>query len=160
IGGYIVAFAVFLITGARLGQTHGYRRLFLLGLGLFGVASLVGGLGPNVTVLIGMRVVQGIAAALMFPQRLTGVPLTVTGTQRTRAIGLYAIALSTGAVSGQVLGGVLISAGAGWRSILLINVPICAVAIAAAARYLPADRPTGRARVDLLGVAALSVTLL
>ena len=164
IGGYIVAFAVLLITGARLGQTHGYKRLFLLGLGLFGVASLLGGLAPNASVLIGMRVLQGVAAALMFPQALTGIQLNFQGAQRTRAIGLYAIALSTGAVCGQVLGGVLISAdiaGTGWRPILLINVPICLIAIATAARHLPADaRPTGKARVDLLGVATLSATLL
>lgn len=161
IGGYIVAFAVLLITGARLGQTHGYKRLFRWGLALFGVASLVGGLAPNVTVLIGMRVLQGAAAALMFPQALTGIQLTFSGARRTRAIGLYAIALSSGAVSGQVLGGVLISADiAGWRPILLVNVPICAAAIAAAARYLPDDRPTRGARVDLAGVATLSATLL
>jgi MFS family permease len=163
IGGYIVAFAVLLITGARLGKTHGYKRLFLLGLGLFGVASLFGGLAPNITVLILMRVLQGAAAALMFPQALTGIQLNVEGAQRTRAIGRYAIALSTGAVSGQVLGGMLISAdiaGTGWRPILLINVPICAAAIAAAARIRPADRSTGSVRVDPLGIATLSATLL
>src|SRR5262245_52587873 len=63
IGGYLIAYAVLLITGARLGQTHGYRRLFLLGMGVFGAASLAAGLAPDIRVLIGLRVVQGAGAA-------------------------------------------------------------------------------------------------
>jgi MFS family permease len=164
IGGYLIAFAVLVITGARLGQTHGYKRLFMLGLSAFGLASLFGGLAPNAAALILTRVLQGAAAALMFPQALTGIQLNFDGDRRVKAIGLYAIALSTGAVIGQVLGGVLISAdiaGSGWRPIFLINVPVCAVAVAAARRWLPDDqRRGGDARVDLLGVATLSASLL
>ena len=82
---------------------------------------------------------------------------------RDRAIGLYALALSGGAVSGQILGGALISAdiaSAGWRPIFLINVPICLAVLAAALRFLPADERRAGTRVDLLGVAALSATVL
>ena len=142
IGGYLVAFAVLLITGARLGQTHGYKRLFLIGVAVFGGSSLGCGLAPDGTVLVGMRVLQGAGAALMFPQALTGIQLTYSGDRRDRAIGLYALALSGGAVSGQILGGALISAdiaSAGWRPIFLINVPICLAVLAAALRFLPAD---------------------
>lgn len=143
IGGYLIAFAVLLITGARLGQTHGYRRIYLLGIGLFGLASLVCGVAPDTAVLVGARVVQGIGAALMFPQTLTGIQLNFDGRERLRAIGLYAIALSSGAVCGQILGGVLVSADVGgsrWRAIFLINVPIAALTVVAAARRLPVDR--------------------
>jgi MFS family permease len=70
IGGYLIAFAVLLITGARLGQTHGYRRLFVTGLGIFSLASLLCGLAPDPIVLIAARVLQGAGAALMFPQTL------------------------------------------------------------------------------------------
>jgi MFS family permease len=163
VGGYLIAYAVLLITGARLGQTHGYKRLFVLGVIVFGVASLVDGLAPNAAVLVIMRVVQGAGAALMFPQALTGIQLNFTGDKRTRAIGLFAIALSCGAVIGQILGGVLVSAdiaGSGWRAIFLINVPICVAVLGAAARFLPADQPHGSARVDLLGVGALSTSVL
>jgi MFS transporter len=76
IGGYLIAFAVLLITGARLGQTHGYRRVFLLGVGVFTGASLLCGLAPGPIALIASRVIQGAGAALMFPQALTGIQLT------------------------------------------------------------------------------------
>lgn len=163
VGGYLIAFAVLLITGARLGQTHGYKRIFLLGVSVFAAASLLGGLAPNPTVLIIMRVLQGAGAALMFPQALTGIQLNFSGTARTRAIGLYAIALSTGAVVGQILGGVLISAdiaGTGWRAIFLINVPICVAGVVVAIRYLPTDHKRTSRQVDLAGIATLSASVL
>jgi len=163
IGGYVLAFAVLLITGARLGQTHGYRRVFLAGVATFTAASLLCGLAPSPLVLIVARVIQGAGAALMFPQTLTGIQLNLTGAERTRAIALYSVALSSGAVVGQLLSGVLISAnlaGSQWRAIFLINVPIGAALLGAAWRYLPIDEQRVSRRVDLLGVAALSASLL
>jgi MFS family permease len=165
IGGYLIAFAVLLITGARLGQTHGYRRMFLLGVGVFTGASLLCGLAPGSIALIVVRVLQGVGAALMFPQTLTGIQLSFAGAERARAIGLYAIALSIGAVAGQVLGGVLVSAdvlGSQWRSIFFVNVPVGLVVIAAGARHLPRESAVEREarRVDVAGVATLSAAVL
>jgi len=163
IGGYLIAFAVLLITGARLGQSHGYRRVFLLGVGTFTLASLLCGLAPSPLLLVLARILQGTGAALMFPQTLTGIQLNFAGDKRKRAIGLYAIALSTGAVVGQILGGALISAniaGSQWRAIFLINIPAGVAVIVAALRYLPADSPRTAQRLDLPGVAALSAALL
>jgi MFS family permease len=163
IGGYLIAFAVLLVTGARLGQTCGYRRLFMTGLAVFGVASLACGLAPVPIVLVVARVLQGVGAALMFPQTLTGIQLNFHDNGRARAIGLYAIALSTGAVVGQILGGVLVSAdiaGTHWRAIFLVNVPVCALAIAAAYAYLPADRPSAARGLDLAGVALICASVL
>ncbi len=163
VGGYLISFAVLLITGARLGQTHGYKALFLLGVAVFGLSSLVGGLAPDATVLVLMRVAQGAGAAAMFPQALTGIQLSFTGERRTRAIGLYALALAAGAVLGQILGGVLISAdiaGTGWRPIFLVNVPICVAVLAVAARVLPPDQQRSTSRIDVPGVATLSASLL
>ena len=163
IGGYLVAYAVLLITGARLGQTHGYRRIFVLGVSVFVTASLLCGVAPDPIVLIAARVLQGAGGALMFPQALTGIQLNFSGAARTRAIGWYAIALSVGAVSGQILGGALISAnlaGSQWRSIFLVNVPVGAAVIVAAVRYLPADDKLGARRIDLLGVGTLSAAIL
>jgi EmrB/QacA subfamily drug resistance transporter len=162
IGGYLIAFAVLLITGARLGQAHGYRRVYLAGIGVFTLASLLAGLAPNATVLISARVLQGAGAALMFPQTLSGIQLNFTGAQRTRAIGFYAIALSSGAAVGQILGGALIAAnlaGSQWRAIFLVNVPIGLVAIAAAARHLPADDRRASRGIDLVGLVTLSASL-
>ena len=163
VGGYIVAYAVLLITGARLGQTHGYKRLFLIGAAAFGATSLAGGLAPDITLLVAMRVLQGAAAALMFPQTLTGIQLNFAGEHRTRAIGLLAMALSTGAVVGQLLGGFVVSAdlaGTSWRPSLLINVPVCGALLIAAARTLPTDRRDGHADVDVVGVLTLSISVL
>jgi MFS family permease len=122
VSGYTLSYAMLLITGARLGDMYGYRRLFLTGLGLFTIASLACGLAPDAIGLILARVVQGAGAALMVPQVLIGIQLNFEGATRTRAIGYYAVSLSVGAVAGQVLGGALISANlfdTGWRPISL-----------------------------------------
>jgi MFS family permease len=97
-----------LITGARMGQTHGYKRLFLIGVALFATTSVACGLAPDAGALIAARVVQGAGAAMMFPQTMTGIQLHFGGRARTRAIGLYAVALSAGAVTlmGHIMGGV------------------------------------------------------
>jgi MFS family permease len=156
-------FTVLVITGARLGQTYGYRRVYLLGIGVFGLASLLCGLAPNPIVLILARVLQGGGAALMFPQTLTGIQLNFSGDQRKRAIGLYALALSSGGVVGQVVGGALISAniaGTQWRAIFLVNIPIAAAVIATGLRHLPADHHRTARRIDLPGVATLSAAIL
>jgi MFS family permease len=163
IGGYLIAFAVLLITGARLGQTHGYRRVYLLGVGIFTVASLLCGLALDPVMLVLARVLQGAGAALMFPQTLTGIQVGFAGQRRTRAIGLYAVALSSGAVIGQILGGVLISAnlaGSSWRPVFLVNVPAGVLAIAAGLRAMPADANRTRHPVDIAGVILLSVAML
>jgi MFS family permease len=164
VGGYLLAYAVLLITGARLGELLGFRRVFLSGLAVFSAASLVCGLAPDPIVLIVARVAQGIGAALMVPQVLSGIQLELDGAQRARALGLYTIAASAGAVTGQILGGVIVSAdvlGSGWRPIFLLNVPVGAAALAIGARVLPADRERERARrVDVAGVVTLSSALL
>ncbi len=113
--------------------------------------------------LIVARLVQGVGAALMIPQVLSGIQLNFSGSARARAIGLYAVALSGGAVAGQVLGGALISAnlfGSQWRPIFLINVPIGLAPVAGALRFLPVDHGGRSKRLDLWGVAALSATVL
>jgi predicted MFS family arabinose efflux permease len=155
---------VLLITGARLGEMLGYRRVFLCGLAIFSTASLACGLAPDLVILIAARVVQGAGAALMVPQVLSAIQIELDGAQRARALGLYTVAAAAGAVSGQVLGGVLVFAdviGSGWRPIFLINVPIGAAALAVGLRVLPADRERDRARrIDVAGVVTLAAALL
>jgi MFS family permease len=163
VSGYVLSYAMLLITGARLGAMYGYRRLFLIGLGVFTVASLGCGLAPNAAVLIVARVIQGVGAGLMVPQVLTGIQLNFAGAARARAIGFYSVALSIGAVAGQVLGGILVSANlfdTGWRPIFLINLPIGAVVIVAALRFLPVHRAGKPQPLDLWGVATLSSAVL
>ncbi|MEU4194651.1 MFS transporter [Kribbella sp. NPDC026611] len=163
VSGYVVAFAVLLITGARLGSSLGYRTTFLLGLTVFTVASLACGVAPDVGTLIVARFVQGAGAALLVPQVLSGIQLHFQGRDRLKALGYFSIALSGGAVVGQLVGGVLIAAdlfGTGWRPIFLVNVPIGIALGIAGRRILPADAAGHRDRLDLGGVLALSVTVL
>lgn len=112
-----------LVTGARLGDTRGYRRMFLTGLGGFTLASLACGLAPEEYTLILARIAQGTSAALMVPQVLSGIHVHFAGPARARAQAMLVLALSGGAVAGQVLGGVLVGAdlfGLGWRPIFLM----------------------------------------
>jgi predicted MFS family arabinose efflux permease len=164
VGGYLLSSAMLLITGARLGAMRGYRRIFLAGLSVFGLASLVCGLAPTPIVLVIARVAQGAGGALLIPQVLSGIQLYFTGADKARALGLYSVALAGGAVAGQILGGLLVSAdllGAQWRPIFLINVPIGLAVLLAGLRILPADRDLCDARrLDLGGVLTLSGGLL
>jgi MFS family permease len=135
VSGSTLAYAVLLVTSARLGEARGYRRVFLAGLGAFTVASAACGLAPDTPFLIAARIAAGAAAALMAAQVLTGIQRGFSGRARARAIGLYTLALSVGAVAGQSAGGLLISAnvlGATWRPAFLVNVP-CGVLLSLAA---------------------------
>src|SRR5580698_5966936 len=165
IAGYVITYAVLLVTGARLGDLLGHRRMFLAGLALFTLASLGCGLAPSPATLIGLRFVQGAGAAAMIPQVLSLIQRTFTGPARARAMSAYAAVLAGGVVVGQIAGGLLVSAnllGSGWRPVFLVNVPVGAVLLLAGARMLPARRPSeglGRG-LDLGGLVTLSAAVL
>lgn len=166
VSGYVFAFAVLLVTGARLGDLRGYRRMFLCGLAVFTVASLACALAPNPASLIAFRVAQGVGAAIMIPQVMTGIQLNFAGRVRVKALAYYALSLSSGAVAGQVLGGVLLSAnlfGASWRPLFMINVPVGVLLLAAGVVFLPHDEPRARdgmKRLDLAGVGLVLAAML
>ncbi|AUY51800.1 MFS transporter [Streptomyces sp. CB01881] len=162
IAGYTIAYAVLLITGARLGARHGYGRLFQLGLAVFTAASLACGLAPATGWLIAFRLLQGAGSALMVPQVMSLLQQTFTGAARTRVLGLYSAVLAGGMAIGQVVGGVLVSAdlfGTGWRPVFLVNVPIGLALLVAGARLLPklpGDRDRG---FDIPGLVVLGAAL-
>jgi EmrB/QacA subfamily drug resistance transporter len=156
VAGYTVTYAMCLITGARLGDLYGRRRMFQLGVIVFTTTSLICGLAPTTEVLIVARLVQGAGAALMMPQVMSTIQTGFTGRARAKALSAYSASLSIGAVCGVVLGGVLVNAdlfGSGWRPVFLVNVPIGIVVAALVPRLMPADVPTGARKLDLAGLA-------
>jgi len=163
IAGYTIAYAVFLITGARIGGMIGYRRAFLLGLAGFTVASLICGLAGTSGQLIGFRLVQGAGAALMIPQVFSLIQRNFTGPTRVRALGYYAAVISGGVVAGQVIGGLLVDAnlwGTGWRPVFIINVPIGLAVLVLGRRLLPVDVREPARPLDLAGLATLAAAVL
>ena len=137
VSGYALALAALIPTGGALGDHFGRKRLFVSGVTLFTLASVGCALSVSGAMLVGFRVIQGIGGGLLVPQVLTGIQLNFVVSARSRAIGLYSVALSIGAVAGQILGGTLVSAnlfGSGWRPIFLINIPIGVGVVAAAFR--------------------------
>ncbi|UGQ11464.1 MFS transporter [Yinghuangia sp. ASG 101] len=163
VAGYGLAYGSGLILGSRLGDIHGRRRMFMLGLALFTVASVACGVAPDARTLVAARIAQGMAAALLAPQVLAIIRTAYTGAAQARAVGAYALTMGLAAVFGQLIGGVLIQAdlfGMGWRACFLINVPIGVVVLATARRVLPESRADAATRLDLVGTALIMSALL
>jgi len=163
VAAYPLAFALGLITGSRLGDLLGRKRVFLGGLIGFTLLSAACGLAPNADALVGFRALQGLAAAAMIPQVLSSLQVMYRPEERAKAMGMFTGLAGLSAVLGPVIGAVLTEAdlgGIGWRSIFLVNVPFGVVAIAAALRWVPESLAAQRPRIDLRGVAVLAVGLL
>jgi EmrB/QacA subfamily drug resistance transporter len=163
VSGYTISYAVLIVTGARLGDLWGHARLFRGGLVLFTLASLACGLAPSTGALVAFRLVQGAGAAAMMPQVLSLIQRTFEGRARLKAMSLYTAVISGGAVAGQVLGGVLISADilhSTWRPCFLVNVPVGIVVLLASIKVLPKDKGEPGRGLDPAGVAILTPTVL
>jgi len=163
VAGYTITYAVVLVTGARLGDILGHRRVFLAGLVLFTLASLGCGLAGTAGLLIALRFGQGVGAALMIPQVLSLIQRTHAGPARARAMSRYSAVLAGGAVVGQLVGGLLISANlfdSGWRPVFLVNVPIGVLLLVVGVRGLPHGKGEPGRTLDLAGLALLTPAVL
>jgi EmrB/QacA subfamily drug resistance transporter len=161
VAGYGLSFAVGMISGGRLGDLYGRRRMFSLGLALFTLTSAGCGLAPSAGLLVTARVLQGAAGALMTPQVLAILGTVYDGGQRAKAFAAYGLAMGIAAVAGQLLGGALIQAdvaGSGWRGVFLINVPVGLAASMLVGRLVP-ESHGDRARLDLAGTALVTAGL-
>lgn len=161
LAGYELAFGVLLVTGGRLGDLHGRRRLFRVGMAGFTAASALCGLALDITVLIAARVLQGLAAALLFPQVYASIRVSFSGEDGRRAFGFLGMTLGLAAIAGQILGGLMVEAnlfGLGWRLIFLVNVPVGLLALVAA-RFIPESRAPERPMLDWPGVGLVSLGL-
>ena len=158
-GGYALTFAVGLVTGGRLGDIYGRRRMFLLGVAGFAISSLLCGLAPTSGALIAARLLQGACAAIMIPQGF-GIIRAAFGEESGKAFALFGPVIGLSAVLGPVLGGVLVEADlfdTGWRLIFLVNLPLAAAALIMGARLLPESRSEHPPTLDLLGAALVTV---
>jgi EmrB/QacA subfamily drug resistance transporter len=162
VAGYGLANAAALIIGGRLGDLYGRRKMLLLGLGLFTLASAACGFASSAPALVMSRLLQGVAGALLQPQVLAILGTVFSGTDRPRAFAWYGIVLGLAATGGQVIGGALIEAnwaGLGWRSCFLINLPIGCLALMLVPCLVPAIPASPRQRLDLSGMALSTLSL-
>jgi EmrB/QacA subfamily drug resistance transporter len=162
VGGYAFTYAAGLVTGGRLGDLLGHRRMFLLGLASFIAASVLCGIAGSATELVLARLLQGLAAAAMVPQVLALITTNFAGRERLRALAWFGVSGAMSGVLGQVLGGLLLVAdvlGLGWRVVFLLNLPVGAAVYALAHHVLPRVAPARRPAFDPVGVVAVSGAL-
>jgi EmrB/QacA subfamily drug resistance transporter len=159
LGGYPLAIAVGLITGGRLGDLFGRRRLFLLGAAGFTAASVLCGLAPSTGTLIAARLLQGAAGALMLPQGLGIIREVFTPAELPKAFGVFGPVMGSAALFGPIIGGGLIGLdpfGTGWRMVFFINLPLGIAAVIGALRVVPESRSEAAAKLDIGGVGLVS----
>ncbi|WP_374228748.1 MFS transporter [Streptomyces sp. ET3-23] len=161
--GYALAFAAGLITGGRLGDIYGRRRIFLLGMSGFTLASMLCGTAGDPHLLVAARVFQGATAALMVPQVLAIVHATFPAHERGKVFGMFGAVVGLGAVSGPILGALLTQwnlFGLEWRPIFLVNLPVGIAGLLLGRRYISESRAPKALKLDLVGVLLASGGLL
>ncbi|MFF8001948.1 DHA2 family efflux MFS transporter permease subunit [Streptomyces sp. NPDC007917] len=153
VNAYMLTLAGLILLGGALGDRFGRRRVFVIGVVWFSVASLLCGLAPNAGMLIASRALQGIGGALLTPGSLALIQATFHPDDRARAVGLWSGFGGVGAAIGPFVGGWLVD-GPGWRWVFFLNVPLAAVCVPVALRHVPESRdPRGHGRFDVLGAA-------
>ncbi|MFD2494825.1 MFS transporter [Amycolatopsis jiangsuensis] len=163
VSGYALTFGLALVPSGRLGDDYGRRRMFLLGLALFVITSVLCGAAPNATWLVVARLAQGVAGGLLNPQIIGMMQQLFTGRERGKAFGAFGATVGLSTAIGPVLGGLLIQgfgAGEGWRYVFYVNLPIGILAILFGLRLLPKDVRAERKRTpDLLGTVLLGAAV-
>lgn len=162
IAGYSLSFAILLITGGRMGDVFGYKKLFLTGVAGFTLASLLSGMAWSTEVLIAARLIQGSMAALMVPQVMSLMQVMFKPHERGGVMGLFGALAGVAASLGPVIGGLLIHAniaGLDWRPIFLINIPVGLFALIAGAKYLPNGKSPHPLKLDIWGTFIVMLAL-
>jgi EmrB/QacA subfamily drug resistance transporter len=166
VSGYALTFGLVLVTGGRLGDALGRRRMFLLALAGFVFTSALAGASPNETMLVIARLLQGVAAGMLTPQNSGLIQDLFRGAERGRAFGMFGAVVGVSTAVGPILGGLILAAfgdPGGWRWVFYVNVPIGAVAFALALRLLPKTprrQRKLREEIDFVGVLLLGLAVL
>ena len=162
ISGYALAFGMLLVPAGRAGDATGRRRMFIVGVGVFTLGSLLSGIAPNAEMLNVARILQGLGSGLLNPQTVALIQQHFRGQDRARAFALLATTVAVATAIGPVVGGALIQILGpewGWRWMFLMNIPIGVIAIIGAFRYIPDDKARGKGRPDLDPVGAVLLCL-
>lgn len=160
--GYGAAYAVFVVTGGRLGDIYGRKLIFMTGMCLFTLTSAVCAMAPNAEVLIAARILQGLAAAMLAPQVLSSIRVIFPDIEQPKAMGLFGATFGLASIAGQLCGGMLLEwqpFGLTWETVFLINVPVGLLALILSFIFIPENRPEKRPKLDIPGVILISVTL-
>lgn len=167
VSGYVLLFGLALVPFGRLGDQRSRKQLFIIGLSLFTLTSIVCAMAPTTEVLLAGRLVQGLAAGIQMPQVIGTIQQLFTGKERGRAFGLFGATIGIATAFGPTLGGLMIALGGaqdGWRFIFWINVPLCLAVLAGVIWLLPKTRVPSAARLELdpvgLGLFAVVVVTL
>ena len=158
VSGYTLAFGLVPVLGGKLGDDHGRRLMFQVGVAGFVVTSALSGLAPTAGFLIGARVLQGLFGGLINPQTSGLVQQMFSGADRGRAFGVLGTTVGLGTAVGPLVGGALIALGGptiGWRLVFFVNIPVGLVVLALSRKFLPAATGTTHHRLDVLGAALL-----
>jgi EmrB/QacA subfamily drug resistance transporter len=163
VAGYALSFALLLVTGGRMGDVYGYKKIFMIGIGGFTLASLLSGVSQDPGMLIGARLLQGSMAALMVPQVMSLMQVMYKPSERGAINGLFGGLGGLSASLGPVVGGLLIKANIfnlDWRPIFLINIPIGLFALFAASKYLPDGKSSHPLKLDITGTFIIIIAML
>lgn len=163
IAGYALTFATLLITGGRMGDVFGYKKVFMIGVSGFTLASLLCGVSWDSHMLIAARLIQGCFAALMVPQVMSLMQVMYKKHERGSIMGIFGALAGVAATLGPVIGGILIHfdiAGLHWRPIFLINIPVGLFALFAGLKYLPNGKSPHPLKLDLFGTVLITIAML
>ena len=156
---YLLTLGALIVLGGSLGDRYGRRRIFVLGLASFTLASVICGLAPNTLLLISARALQGIGGALLVPGSLAIISASFVPGDRARAVGMWSAMSGAVTAGAPFLGGWLVDS-VSWRAIFFINVPLASAAIVVASRHVPETRDeAATGRIDVLGAATISLGL-
>lgn len=158
VNGYLLPLSSLLLLGGALGDRYGRKRVLVAGMGVFALASLLCALAPSLALLVAGRLLQGVGAAMLLPNSLAVLSATFQGKKRGRAVGTWAAAGAAAGAIGPLLGGWLIDT-MGWRAVFYINLPIAALAIFLAWRFVPGNTRDKPVALDLLGAVLASLGL-
>lgn len=162
VAGYGLTYAVLVVTGGRLGDIYGRKRVFITGMAIFIFASAACALSPNTRMLIIARIVQGAGAAMLAPQVMATIRVIFPPVEQPKAMGIFGAAFGLASIAGQLLGGLLIKArffGWTWESVFMVNIPVGILCSVAAMLFMEENRSKQRTRLDIGGMLLVTLTL-